>query len=129
MPSLSPSELQFLPIPRLQICRANVLLMIRAKWQRQYLRQLDRCQLLASRMGWGRADIRAAVGHHFIPGTVGMLLGRNLYDQYDAAAILDLPDRGRPVDPVTARAALAELLTEEPEPRPDWIGPKEKWPP
>jgi hypothetical protein len=44
-------------------------------------------------------------------------------------ALLDLPDRGRAVDPASVRAALAELFAEEPEPRPGWIAPDEKSPP
>ena len=129
VPSLLPSELQWLPTPRLQTFRASVVLIDRAKWQRRYLRQLDRCQALAVRMGWGRENIRAAVGYHFIPGTVGMLLGRNLYDKYDAAALLNIPDRGRAIEPEAGMAALAELIDEGTEPRPTWISPKEKWPP
>ena len=48
----------------------------------------------------------------------------DLYDEYDAVALLDLPDRGRAVDPVSVRTALAELFAEEPEPRPGWLDPR-----
>ena len=76
-------------------------------------------------MGWGRDAIRAAFGHRFFPAAVGAVRP-DLRDQYDAVALLDLPDRGRPVDPGSVRAALAELFAEEPEPRPGWIGPNRR---
>ena len=128
VPPLTPSELERFAIPRLQTMRANVLLLDRAEWQRRFLRRLDRAELVAKRMGWGKDAIRAAFGHRFIPGAVG-LVRPDLYDQYDAVAILDLSDRGRAVDPSSVRTALAALFAQEPEPRPGWIAPGEKWPP
>jgi hypothetical protein len=128
VPPLAPSELERFAIPRLQTMRANVLLIDRALWQRRCLRRLDRCEIVAKRMGWGADAIRAAFGHRFIPGSVAYVRP-DQRDQYDAVALLDLPDRGRPVEPASVRAALSEFVAEEPEPRPGWIGPNEKWPP
>jgi hypothetical protein len=128
VPALSPSERQRFPIARLQTMRANVLLIDRALWQRRSLRRLDRAQLVAMRNGWGKDAIRAAFGHRFIPGAVG-IVRPDLYDEYDAVALLDLPDRGRAVSPLRVRTALEELFAPEPEPRPGWLDPNEKWPP
>jgi hypothetical protein len=128
VPEMSPSERERFAIPRLQTMRANVLLIDRAEWQRRCLRRLDRAERLASRMGWGKDAIRAAFGHRFIPGTVGFVRP-DLYDEYDSVALLDLPDRGRRVDAASVHSALADLLAEEPEPRPGWIAPGEKLPP
>jgi hypothetical protein len=128
VPPLGPTELERFAIPRLQTMRANVLLLDRALWQRRCLRRLDRGEIVAKRMGWGKDAIRAAFGNRFIPAAVAYVRP-DQRDQYDAVALLDLPDRGRPVDPGSVRAALAELFNEEPEPRPGWIGPDEKWPP
>jgi hypothetical protein len=127
-PPLAPSERERFAIPRLETMRANVLLIDRALWQRRCLRRLDRAELLAKRKGWGKDAIRSAFGRRFIPGSVAYVRP-DQYDQYDAVALLDLPDRGRPVDPVSVRAALAEQLAEEPEPRPAWLAPDEQWPP
>ena len=128
VPPLAPSELERFAIPRLQTMRANVILLDRAMWQRRCLRRLDRALVVARRMGWGKDVIRAAFGHRFIPGAVAYVRP-DQRDQYDAVALLDLPDRGQPGDSALVRTALAELLAEEPEPRPGWIGPNEKWPP
>jgi hypothetical protein len=128
VPPLAPSEREPFAIARLQTMRANVLLIDRALWQRRCLRRLDRAEHLAKRMGLGKDAIRTAFGHRFIPGSVAYVRPDQA-DQYDAVALLDLPDRGRPVDPASVRAALAEQLAEEPEPRPGWIAPNEKWPP
>ncbi len=99
-----------------------------ADWQRSYLRRLDRAEALARRMGWSRDAIRAALGHPWVPGTVG-LLRPALYDLYDAVGLLDLPEHGPPVDPETIRGALAELFAQEKEPRPIWLAPNDPWPP
>ena len=71
-------------------------------------------------MGWGRDDIRAAVGYRFIPGTVGMLLRpKPLRSSTTPRRLLDIPDRGRPVDPdACVRLRSPSCLTREPEPRP-----------
>jgi hypothetical protein len=128
VPPLLPSERKQFAIERLQTMRANVLLIDRAALQRQHLGRLDQCAQTASRMGWGRDTIRAAFGHRFIPGAVGVLRA-DQNDLYDAAALLDLPDRGRAADLSSVRAALGELYAVESEPRPRWILPDEKWPP
>jgi hypothetical protein len=128
VPPLAPSELEQFPIPRLQTMRANVVLLDRALWQRRCLRRLDRAELVARRMGWGKDAIRAAFGHRFIPGSVAYVRP-DQRDLYDAVALFDLPDRGQPGDPASVRAALAVLFAEEPQPRPGWIAPNEKWPP
>jgi hypothetical protein len=127
---LLPSEKKPYAIARLQTMRANILLINRAEWQRAQLGRLERVEEVANRMGWGRDAIRAAFGHRFIPATVNVVtLPRVLFDLYDATAVLDLPDRGNPVDPATVRAALGEYFVEEPEPRPGWLVPQERWPP
>jgi hypothetical protein len=53
----------------------------------------------------------------------------NQRELYDVAAMLDLPARGRNTDPAAIRAALRTYLLPDPEPRPLWIAPGEKWPP
>ncbi len=129
VPSMTPSEQRTFKITRLQTMRANLLLLDRAFWQSRNLGQLVQCEQLARRMGWGRQAIRAAFGHRFLPGA-GKPLRPEDYDLYDAAALLDLPDRGRQqADPATVRATLGALYAVEPEPRPSWILPKETWPP
>ena len=82
------------------------------------------------RAGWAGAATpsAAAFGHRFIPGVVA-LLQPDMYDEYDAAALLDLPDHGRPVARETVVAALADLYSVEPEPKPEWLGPEDVWPP
>jgi hypothetical protein len=128
VPSLARSERTTFPTTPLQTMRANVLLMYRALWQSRNLGQLAQCEELASRLGWGRDAIRAAFGHRFLPGG-GKPSRAEDYDLYDAAALLDLPDRGEPADPAIVRATLGEFYAVEAEPRPRWISPKETWPP
>jgi hypothetical protein len=126
--SLQASDRRMFKIERLQTMRANVLVIDRSSWQRRHLGRLDQCEIKARQMGWGRDAIRAAFGHRFIPG-VGSHVPANKYSEYDAAALLDLPDQGRPFDLRTVRAVLGEFYAEEPEPRPVWLSPNEKWPP
>jgi hypothetical protein len=126
--SLQPSDRKIFKIEELQTMRANVLLLDRTRWQRRHLIRLDQCEAKASQMGWGRDAIRAAFGNRFIPG-LGEHLPAGKYNDYDAAALLDLPDEGDPVDPRAVRAVLAELYAVEREPRPIWLYPNEKWPP
>jgi hypothetical protein len=122
------SEQPFFKIPRLLTMRASALLSLRVDWQRRYLRRLDRAELVARRLGIGQDGIRAAFGFLFIPGSTGRLL-QSQREYYDVAAILDLPPHGRIADPAAIRAALGPYLSEEPEPRPPWLAPGEKWPP
>ena len=48
---------------------------------------------------------------------------------YDAADLLDLPERGKAVDPDVVRRALLPYVFKEPEPRPAWLPVSEIWPP
>ena len=61
--------------------------------------------------GWASASdaVRAAFGRLDMP---------ELPEVYDAAGLLDLPERGRPVDPDVVRRALLPYVFKEPEPRP-----------
>ena len=52
-----------------------------------------------------------------------------LPDVYDAAGLLDLPERGRLTDRDAIRRALAPYVFMESEPRPPWLPPDEPWPP
>jgi hypothetical protein len=126
-PPLTASERESFKIERLLTMRANLLLAERVKWQRGYLRRLDQVEPVARRLGIGQDGIRAAFGHIYIPASTGRLLLAQR-ELYDVAAILDLPPRGRTVDPAVIRAALGPYLHAEPEPRPDWLAPGEKWP-
>jgi len=128
VPPLLPSEQKRFPIARLQTMRANILLLDQAAMQRACLQRMDLCQERARRLGLSRTAIRAAFGHRWLPGTSPPLLP-SMYDQYDAAALLDLPDEGRKVEPASVRARLAEYFVEDKEPRPEWIAPNETWPP
>ena len=128
VPSLALSERKTFPIARLQTLRANVLLLDRAFWQSRNLGQLVHCEQLAGRNRWGRDAIRAAFGHRFLPGA-GIPSRVEDYDHYDAAALLDLPDRGEQADPATVRKTLGAFYAVEPEPRPSWIPRNEPWPP
>jgi len=121
-------EQKLFPTIRQQTMRANILLQTRAEWQRKYLWRLDRCEETARRLGLGRDSIRAAFGHRWIPGTFHVVRDFQ-YELYDAVAVLNLPERGRPVELATVRSALAEFLAEDGEPRPFWLDPKVPWPP
>jgi hypothetical protein len=126
-PAMLASELEKFKIPRLQLMRADTILSMRVEQQRKYLRRLDRAEAVARRLGIGQDGIRAAFGHIFIPYSTGRLLLAHR-DLYDVAAILDIPARGRTTDVPSIRAAMSPYLVPEPEPRPDWLGPGEKWP-
>jgi len=128
VPPLLPSEEITFPSEQHLIIRANLIQLIQTEWQRSYLRRLDRGEALAKRMGWSRDAIHTALGHPWVPGTVGTLRP-SLYDLYDAVGLLDLPEHGPPVNPVVVRTALAELFAQEKEPRPVWLEPDEPWPP
>jgi hypothetical protein len=126
-PPLVGSEHARFKITRLQTMRANMILTYRVEWQRRYLKRLDQAERIARRLGIGQDGIRAAFGYLFIPGSTGRLLMAQR-ELYDVAAMLDLPPRGRAVDPAAIRAALGDYLKPEPEPRPEWLLPGEKWP-
>jgi hypothetical protein len=125
---LQASDRKIFKIEELQTMRATVLLIDRSRWQRRHLSRLDQCEEKAGQMGWGRDAIREAFGHRFIPG-LGEHLPAGKYNEYDAAALLDLPEKGSPADLRTVRTVLAELYAVEREPRPIWLYPNEKWPP
>ncbi len=127
-PRMLPSEFEQFKIPRLQTMRADLLIEYRVKWQRSYLRRLDSVEPVARRLGIGRDGIRAAFGHIYIPASTGRLLMAQR-ELYDVAAILDLPEKGRPLAPQAIRAALGSYLDADPEPRPQWIARGERWPP
>ena len=97
VPPLSPVEEKKFPILALQSLRANLLLLDRADWQRRHLRRLDQAQEVAARLGIGRDGIRAAFGRLDMP---------ELPEVYDAAGLLDLPERGR----LTIRTRFAGRL-------------------
>jgi hypothetical protein len=127
-PPIVPSEQGFFKIPRLQTMRANTLISLRVDWQRKYLRRLDQAEPIARRMGIGQDGIRATFGFLFIPGSTGRLLTTQR-ELYDVAAILDLPARGKALDPATVWAVLAKFLNPDPEPRPPWVAASDRWPP
>jgi hypothetical protein len=126
-PPLVESERDQFKIARLLTMRANTLLSARVDWQRRYLHRLDQVEPIARRLGISQEGIRAAFGHIYIPASTGRLLLAQR-ELYDVAAILDLPPQGRTVDPAAIRAALGPYLLAEPEPRPPWLAPGEKWP-
>jgi len=79
-------------------------------------------------LGLGRDSIRAAFDRQWIPATFHTVRDFQ-YQLYDAAAVLDLPEQGQPVDLATIRSALAEFLADQGEPRPFWLEPTVPWPP
>jgi hypothetical protein len=129
VPALLPSETnRFSPLP-LQTLRANLVMTTHGEWQRAALRRLDRAEQIARRMGIGRDAIRGAFGHTLVDGSFATKPPLDLLSIYDSAALLDIPETGRQVDPATVRAALGGLFTEEPEPRPSWLTAGDSWPP
>jgi hypothetical protein len=120
VPTLLPSERKKFPIISLQSMRANILMLDRADWQRRHLKRLDGAQQVAIRLGIGLDGIKLAFGRVDVP---------ELPEAYDAAGLLDLPDRGRLNDPAVVRRALAPYLLKDKEPRPLWLDPGESWPP
>ena len=119
-PALTPSERRQFPIFSLQQMRCNVVLMDQAAHQRRHLRRLDQAERTARTMGAGLDAVRAAFGRLDAP---------LLPDAYDAIDLLDLPAKGKPVDPARVRQALAPYVFIEPAPRPTWIDRDEPWPP
>jgi hypothetical protein len=120
VPPLLAAEQKMFPILPLQSMRATSILLDRAEWQRRHLRRLQQAQEVARQMGIGLNAVKSAFGRIDIP---------ELPDVYDAAGLLDLPDRGRAVDPALVRRALGPYLFKEQEPRPGWLPPGEPWPP
>jgi hypothetical protein len=128
VPRMVPSEQRLFRIPRLQTMRANALLIDEAERQHAYLRRMDQWEAQARLLGLSRSAIRAAFGHRWLPGAHPPLVP-SMYDEYDAEALLDLPDKGRDIDPASLRARLGTFFVEEKQPRPLWILPGETWPP
>jgi len=120
VPALSPAEEKEFPILAMKSLRAHTLLLDRADWQRRHLRRLDGAQEVAARLGIGRDGIRAAFGRLDMP---------ELPEVYDAAGLLDLPERGRLTDRDAIRRAMAPYVFMESEPRPTWLSPSDPWPP
>jgi hypothetical protein len=120
VPAPLPVEQKILPTVSLQSMRASTLLIDRAQWQRRHLRRLDQAEAVASRLGIGRDAVRNAFGRLDMP---------ELPKVYDAVGLLDLPERGRRVDPDLVRRALQPYIFMEPEPRPALYPPGEPWPP
>jgi hypothetical protein len=120
VPRPTPSELEIFPTVHMQDLRANTLLLERAEWQRRHLRRLDQAEQAAQRLGIGLDGIRATFGRMDMP---------ELPDVYDAAGLLDLPEKGRLTSPDAIHRALGSYLFKEKEPRPVWVPRGETWPP
>ncbi|AMV36594.1 hypothetical protein [Planctomyces sp. SH-PL62] len=119
-PPLTATEQARFPIPELQRMRTNAVMMDEAEHQRRHLRRFDLAEKTALSMGIGLDAVRAAIGRVDAP---------ELPDAYDAVDLLDLPEKGKAVDPDQVRQALARYLFLEPPPRPAWLDPGETWPP
>jgi hypothetical protein len=115
-----PSELTRYPVPALQTLRTSALVRDRAAWQRRHLAKLEQAEAVARRLGIGRDAISRIFGRVPAP---------DLPEVYDAVGLLDLPRDGTETDATVIRRALGLLLAVEREPRPEWIGPEEPWPP
>jgi membrane-bound metal-dependent hydrolase YbcI (DUF457 family) len=120
VPPRSPAEVGIFPTLALQSLRVSTLLLDRADWQRRHLRRLDQVQVVAARLGIGHDGIRSVFGRLNMP---------ELPNVYDAAGLLDLPERGLLMDPETIRRAIAPYVFMETEPRPPWVSPSDRWPP
>ncbi len=127
-PALLPSEAQLYPVERLQMLRSNILIGQECAWQLGYLRKLDLAENLARRLGVSRKALRDVLGHPFIPGSISHLRPE-LYNNYDAISLLDIPEDGPAPNPRVIVSAFAELLDPGPPPRPDWLLPTDPWPP
>ena len=85
VPPLVDSEKRPFALLRLQTMRASVMLIDKAAWQRRYLRRLDRCEVLARRMGCGRDTLRAVFGHRFVRRAASGRCVRICLTTYDVA--------------------------------------------
>ena len=104
MPPLLPSEVPKFISQRHLTIRANSLQSLEADWQRSYLRRLDRAEVLARR----RAGVATRSARLWaIRGCPVRLAScvRRIYDLYDAIGLLNVPERGPPVEPETIRGA------------------------
>ena len=107
LPRMTEAEARVFPVEPLQLARARMYAEILGRWHREHLYRLDRAELEARRRGIGRDLIRRAFGRVDAPG---------LPEVYDAAAMLDLPAKGRSTDVEAARAALGPLFQVKPPP-------------
>lgn len=119
-PKMTASEALMFPIPEMQRMRAAMLLLEEAENQRKHLRRYDLAEKTAGGMGIGMDSVRAAFGRIDAP---------LLPDAYDAAGLLDLPERGQPIDPARVRQALGSYFVLESPPRPQWYKEGDVWPP
>ncbi len=105
VPGLTPWESKAYPTVRLQTVRANAVLNERTRWQRSYLRRLDRAEAIAQRMQLSCATIRSVFGNVSLPvAGHGPPVQAELYD---VAALLDLPEKGgRAIDGAAVYGAL-----------------------
>lgn len=119
LPPLSASEQRLFPIPPLLRLRHYMLAGNRARWQREHLVRLDKAQKLARQRGIGRDVLIKTFGRMIYPDPPFV---------YDAD-LLDLPETGRSIDPATLRREFGPLFANRPEPRPEWMDPRDPWPP
>jgi len=124
-PPLTPSEAGKFPIPELQRLRALYLKAEHHDRQVRALARLEKVQSLAWQLNAGRRTLRGIFGRRLIPGLTAQ------QDLADAIDLLILPpdDRSSPPDPARLRDALDDLMRPEPDFRPAWISPNERWPP
>jgi hypothetical protein len=120
MPIMLASERERYPIPELQTLRTSAIVRDRAGWQRRHLAKLEQAETAARRLGIGRDAISRVFGRVRAP---------ELPEVYDAVGLLDVPRKGTEANPRVIQQALGPLLAVEREPRPEWIGADEPWPP
>jgi hypothetical protein len=121
-PPLAASERSKFPIPSLLRLRARYLQTERTAWQHRFLARLDRAETTARRHSWSREVVRKGVGR-LGPMSLGEM------PHIDAVNLLALPEKGGTAEPRSVAGALRPILIEEPEPRPTWLEPGDRWPP
>jgi hypothetical protein len=117
---LTEEERLELPIPELHRLRAIYLASDLAERQDRMLARIDRAERTAARLSIGRDAIHRAFGRLVVPGWPKQIQDR------DAIDLMALPADGAETDPRRIRAALSNLLYEEPATRPKtWTGRKQ----